>query len=1333
MGKKSRKVMIMNHEPERFVCQAIKKNILRLKDSMKTEKDITKSLWTNNIKFTLISLFVAVILFTSVIEAHAYNTDEHNTIQSGCEYDYPPFCIVSKDGKADGFSVELLKETLKAVDLDVQFTIGPWTEVKEKLKDGTIQVLPLVGRTPEREEIFDFTFPYLTVHGAIFVKKGDNSINSVEDLSDKKVAVMKGDNAEEFARRTNVSSNIIAVETYEQAIKMLDAGKCDAVIAQYIMGLELLNDMKMKTVVPLDFMLNNFQQNFCFAVREGDKQLLSLLNEGLSIVIANGTFDELHQKWFSPILDNRISLKHVIRYVIIIFIPFAIICGVLLILLLRHQVKKKTYDLTKEVEKHKQTESELLKSEGKYRSLSENIQAGIVIHAPDTSIIHYNKTALYLLGLSEEQITGKKAMNPMWSFIAKDGQHMHVDEYPVMKVSNSLKPIVDLVLGVNRPDKKEVTWLLVNAYPEFDDSNKLSNIGVTFVDITERENAAKVLQKTNKRHAEMLENIGDVISIIDTDGVMTYISPNSEKLSGSTPEELQGTSAWNRVHPDDLKQLQNDFKDLLKNDNAIKKTEYRNKCKDGNYKWVEINAVNRIKDNAINGVLLNYHDITERKQADVALKNSKEAVQNKLKAILEPEGNIEVLELSDVIDSKAVQSIMEDFYELTGMLGALLDLSGNVLVAVGWQDICTKFHRQNPESCKNCLESDTILTKNVQPGKFKAYKCKNHLWDMVTPLIVGNRHIGNVFIGQFFYEDEMPDIELFKQQAQLYGFDETEYLAALELVPHFTRETVNTCMQFYVKLAEIISTLSYNAINMARTLAERERAKIALDAEKEQLAVTLRSIGDGVITTDTQGKIVMLNKVAEKLTEWSSEEATGRPLAEVLNMVNESTNKKCDSPVEKVIETGNIVELENHTCLISKSGTEIIIADSAAPIKDSKSNIIGVIIVFRDMTEKNRLDESIQRTQKLESLGVLAGGIAHDFNNLLGGIFGYIEMAKEETTDTNVLNLLAESLSSIDRAKGLTQQLLTFSKGGQPMKNIETLVPFAKDIVQFALSGTSVSCKFDIQDKLWSSNFDKNQIAQVIENLTINAQQAMPNGGQIKLTAENISIPANKHAELSPGNYVKISLKDYGIGIPREFLARIFDPYYTTKSDGHGLGLASCYSIVKKHDGCIDVQSKPGKGSTFNLYLPAVSDAKSTTENKKTSMHKGTGTFLVMDDEKTILDITKRMLESFGYNVILAENGQEAVDFFKVSKQENKHIAGMIFDLTISGGMGGKEAIDEIRKICKETPAFVSSGYSSDPIMAEPEKYGFNASICKPFMKKELSNMLEKHLNQKND
>jgi PAS domain S-box-containing protein len=258
--------------------------------------------------------------------------------------------------------------------------------------------------------------------------------------------------------------------------------------------------------------------------------------------------------------------------------------------------------------------------------------------------------------------------------------------------------------------------------------------------------------------------------------------------------------------------------------------EYRLRRKDtgetwaGSYSFAPI----RNKEGTIVGSVIVGRDITENKRAEYMLRQSEATVRNKLKAITEPEGDISTLELSDIIDTEVLQSIMEDFYRFTGMLGAVLDVSGKILVAVGWQDICTKFHRCHPDTLKNCIESDTILTNGVPAGTFKAYRCKNNMWDMVTPLMVGGRHVGNVFIGQFFYEDEMPDLELFREQARRYGFDATKYLAALERAPRFSRETVDAGMRFYARLAGIISTLSFGAIQQSRMLAEREQAEAAL-------------------------------------------------------------------------------------------------------------------------------------------------------------------------------------------------------------------------------------------------------------------------------------------------------------------------------------------------------------------------------------------------------------------------------------------------------------------------------------------------------------------------
>lgn len=510
-------------------------------------------------------------------------------------------------------------------------------------------------------------------------------------------------------------------------------------------------------------------------------------------------------------------------------------------------------------------------------------------------------------------------------------------------------------------------------------------------------------------------------------------------------------------------------------------------------------------------------------------------------------------------------------------------------------------------------------------------------------------------------------------------------------------------------------------------ITEKKINQERLAAERERLAVTLRSIGDGVITTDTEGKITLLNKVAEKLTGWINEEAKGKKLPEVFDIINEETGLPHANPVEKVLSTGEIVELENHTVLISKNGEKRVIADSGAPIKDMESRTIGVVLVFRDMTEKKKMQETLEKTSKLESLGVLAGGIAHDFNNLLGGIFGYIDLALEFSEDKKVKEFLTLSMDAMDRAKSLTGQLLTFSKGGAPMKEPGHLFPFVKKTAEFALSGSNIKCNFKIPENLPMCSFDRNQLGQVIDNLVINAKQAMPSGGKLDIEAEAFFL--RNHPVLKPGNYVKISVKDTGPGIPVKDKTRIFDPFFTTKETGHGIGLTTSYSIIEKHGGTIEVDSEQGKGSVFQIYLPS-SETEASKKKLAASFqnHSGAGTILIIDDEELLLKMTASMLETLGYESEGRKSSEEAIEFFREKKDSSDKIAAIICDLTIPGGMGGVEAVAEIRKIDSEIPVFVASGYSEDPVMTSPVEYGFTASIPKPFKRSELAKLLAVYL-----
>src|SRR5712692_972680 len=515
--------------------------------------------------------------------------------------------------------------------------------------------------------------------------------------------------------------------------------------------------------------------------------------------------------------------------------------------------------------------------------------------------------------------------------------------------------------------------------------------------------------------------------------------------------------------------------------------------------------------------------------------------------------------------------------------------------------------------------------------------------------------------------------------------------------------------------------------NVLAATIERQRTETLLAAETERLAVTLQSIGDGVITTDTQGRIVLMNRVAQSLTGWSEAVALGRFLPEVFQIINEKTREVCENPVAKTLKTGNVIELANHTVLLAKDGGERIIADSGAPIRDKNNHMIGVVLVFRDVTEKQRLEEELLKSQKLESIGVLAGGIAHDFNNILTAILGNIVLAKMHTqTGDKLHELLSEAEQAFWRARDLTQQLLTFAKGGAPIKKAAALNDVVQDTTHLVLAGANVRAEFKLPADLWPVAYDAGQISQVINNLVINAVQAMPEGGILKIQAENIVLNPNAAVPLPPGRYVKLSFKDQGVGIAPQHFAKVFDPYFTTKQKGSGLGLATSYSIIKRHEGHIQVESQVGAGTTFTVYLPASAGEAGVEARQAEQMISGDGKILLMDDEEILRKVAAALLQRMGYQVRLAKDGNEAVALYREAMQAKTPFSAVILDLTVPGGMGGEECLRRLKEIDPQVKAIVSSGYSNDPIMAKFKEYGFQGVVAKPYQLDELSRTLAK-------
>lgn len=468
---------------------------------------------------------------------------------------------------------------------------------------------------------------------------------------------------------------------------------------------------------------------------------------------------------------------------------------------------------------------------------------------------------------------------------------------------------------------------------------------------------------------------------------------------------------------------------------------------------------------------------------------------------------------------------------------------------------------------------------------------------------------------------------------------------------------------------------------------------------------------------DIWGCYLGCNKAFEEYLGIKSEELVG--LSEVDIVKNPQEN-----PLHCAISLdifGHPSSGKYETSLRHPDGSERIVIIEEAPLTDLNGISIGFVGVINDITEIRASEKERMRVSKLESLGVLAGGIAHDFNNILTMVLGNIALAKiygGVNTD-KLLRLLESAEQAAERAKDLTRQLLTFSKGGAPVKKIMSIRDLLKNAAEFVLAGTNARPEFDISPDLLAVEIDENQISQVIGNIALNAQQAMPHGGTVRIRAENIT-PDNVNEPLQKGDYVRISIRDQGTGIPEDHIDMIFDPYFTTKEKGSGLGLSICYSIVQKHKGHISVKSTLGIGTTLVIYLPAAQTLHEVKEPlEKTSVKNGKGKILVMDDEETIRNVVGDILQYLGYSVDLAKDGEEAVNLYSSGPYD-----AVILDLTIPGGMGGKEAIKRLREIDPDIKAIVSSGYSNDPIMSDYVDYGFKGVIIKPYTISEISNVL---------
>jgi PAS domain S-box-containing protein len=509
-----------------------------------------------------------------------------------------------------------------------------------------------------------------------------------------------------------------------------------------------------------------------------------------------------------------------------------------------------------------------------------------------------------------------------------------------------------------------------------------------------------------------------------------------------------------------------------------------------------------------------------------------------------------------------------------------------------------------------------------------------------------------------------------------------------------------------------------------RVTAEEEMAR-----EKDQLAVTLQAINEGVMSLDENCTVVLANDMATKILGIRRDSLVGHTIRDILFSEEEKAYMKTCHYTDT---ERRLYPYQGSMCKqVYIDGSRRIVEIYQMPVYTAMNRLTAVVLILKDITERLHMENELLRRQKLESLSILTGGIAHDFNNILTAAMSNVAMAHIQMEKNGLSSeYLVNAEQALQQARDLVRQLSTFAKGGSPVKETTSLKELLEKIIQFTLSGARVSRTITIADDLDLVDIDTTQFGQVLNNLLLNAIQAMPEGGNLTLDARNREITEKDTLTLSPGRYVQVSITDTGVGIPEEYQKQIFDPFFTTKKEGSGIGLATAYSIIKRHNGYISVESEENRGTTFSVFIPSSSGTLTMKEEVpvRPSPEAHRGRILVMDDDERILKSTGTLLRTLGYEVDTASSGEEALEKSRHMFETGERYDCVLMDLVVPEGMGGLDTITPMKEIDPEVYIIVSSGYSQEEVLSNYRDHGFDGVIPKPYKIEELSSELHRLL-----
>ncbi|MDQ7784843.1 MAG: PAS domain S-box protein [Desulfomonilaceae bacterium] len=974
-----------------------------------------------------------------------------------------------------------------------------------------------------------------------------------------------------------------------------------------------------------------------------------------------------------------------------------------------------------DITERKTAEQALRESEERYRQITESSLTGIFIHQ-DGGGVYVNERLADMLGYSKEEMIGK-------NFI--DAVHPADRDMVLERVRarlNGEQTPASYELHLLKKTGEEI-WCEVLA--TLISYNGRPAIMGNLADITERKRAQESLRLSEERYRAIFDNAAVGIDVVDGEGRFIQVNGGMAAMLGYSEQELLNLTILDVTHPEDTATSEVKHMQMVRGETEGYRFQKRYVKKSGEHVWADVSASAVLGPDGSHIATVGVaSDITDRVKAEEALRESEGRVRAKLESILSPEGDIGTLELRDVMDTEQVQTLMNDFYNVTKIGMAIVDLKGKVLVATGWQDICTQFHRVHPETRQNCITSDTELSQGVEEGSFKLYKCLNNMWDIATPIIVGGDHLGNLFLGQFLFEGEEPDLEVFRNQARKYGFHEGEYMSALKRVPRWTRETVESAMGFYSKFSRVLATLSYGNIKLARNLAARERLVRSLRESEERYRAVVDNLHIGISVMNRNLEIVSTNLFSAALFPMVKEGEGQRCYEMYPDPPGSSPCSYC--PCVLTFQDGKVHETETAVPAGDRIRHFRIVS---CPVKNERGEAELVMELVEDVTERRSLYAQLAQAQKMEAIGTLAGGVAHDFNNILQVALGYSElMLREETFPDHCRSDLKKIYESARRGADLVKRLLTFSRKTemtfQPLSLNQRIIDLLKMLERTIPKMIDIELR--LEKDLDRINADPTQTDQVLMNLAVNASDAMPHGGKLVIETANVTIDAQDvktHLGLNPGPHVLLSVTDTGSGIDKDSLEKIFEPFFTTKGvgGGTGLGLAMVHGIVKQHGGHIECHSEPGQGTTFKIYFPAPVSKEEEQETVVGTMPRGgSETILLVDDEEMIRDLGSRILTKAGYKVITASNGKEALQVY----QERGHdIALVILDLSMPE-MGGKLCLQELVKIDPSIKVVIASGYSANGPTKDALAAGAKGFANKPYDIRQILEVVRKVLDE---